>query len=366
MQIPYVDLKSQYLDHRDEILQAIDKTLMSGQYILGEDVNAFEDSFAKICGVKHAISVANGTESLVLAMRVLGIGLGDEVITAPNSWISSASSIVLAGAKPVFVDVREDQNLNPYLIEQAITKKTKAIMPVHLTGKMADMNPIMEIAQKNNLYVIEDAAQAVGASYHRKMAGSIGHINSFSLHPLKNLNGVGDGGVLTTQDDALASELRLIRNHGIQSREDIKMWGFNSRLDSIQAAVLNVRIKYLNQVTQARIRNAKIYQGKLSEVVHCPRDADGCKDAYHLFVIQTPFRDELRAHLQQFNIGTAIHYPTPIHLYRAASELNYSKGSFPVCEDQAEKILSLPIHQNLTEEQINFVADRIVDFMRKK
>lgn len=366
MQIPYVDLAAQYLDHRDEILNAIDQTLKSGQYILGEQVDAFEKSFAKICGVKHAISVANGTESLVMAMKVLGIGPDDEVITAPNSWISSASSIVLAGAKPVFVDVREDQNMDPRLLEKAITKKTKAIMPVHLTGKMAEMNAIMEIAQRHGLYVIEDAAQAVGASYHGKMAGAIGNIGSFSLHPLKNLNGAGDGGILTTNDDTLATELRLVRNHGIVSREDIAKWGFNSRLDSIQAAILNVRMKYLDQVTERRRRNASIYRRKLSHLTVCPVDADGCFDVYHLFVIQTDRRDDLKNYLTQEGIGTAIHYPNPIHLYRAASELNYKKDSFPVCENQAKRILSLPVHQNLSEEQVHFVADKICYFMEKK
>lgn len=366
MQVPYVDLSAQYHDHRDEILSAIDKTLSSGQYILSDEVRTFEESFAKLCDVKHAISVANGTDSLILAMRALGIGAGDEVITSPNSWISSASSIALVGAKPVFVDVDDDQNINPQLIEKALTEKTKAIMPVHLTGKIAPMAPIMELAKMNGLYVIEDAAQAVGASYHGKKAGSIGHVGSFSLHPLKNLNSAGDAGVLTTNDDSLAEELRLIRNHGIVSREDIKKWGFNSRLDSIQAAILNVRLKYLASVTEKRRKNAQIYQTRLSELVQCPHDAKGCYDVYHLFVIQTKFRNELKQHLNSEGIGTAIHYPVPIHLYRAASELNYKRNSFPVCESQSEKILSLPIHQNLSEEQVHFVADKIIDFMRNK
>ena len=366
MQVSYVDLAAQYLDHRKEILSAIDKTLTSGNYILGDEVLLFEKNFANLCQVKHAIAVANGTESLVLAMRALGIGPGDEVITAPNSWISSASSIVLAGATPIFIDVNKDQNLNPELLERALSKKTKAIMPVHLTGKMANMDPIMDFARKNSLFVIEDAAQAVGAKYHEKMSGSMGHVGSFSLHPLKNLNGAGDGGVLTTNDDSLAEELRLLRNHGIVSRENIVKWGFNSRLDSLQAAIINVRMQYLDAVTKLRRQNAQIYHSKLSGLVDCPMEDANCFDVYHLYVIQTSRRDQLKNYLKTKGIDTAIHYPVPIHQHRAAANLNYGENSFPVCEAQSKMILSLPIHQNLTQEQVNFVADTIADFMENK
>lgn len=363
MAIPYVDLVGQYNEHRDEILKAIDDVMKSGQYILGPEVDKFERQFEKICGVKHAIGVADGTESLMLAMKVLGIGPGDEVITAPNSWISSASSITHVGATPVFVDVRADQNMDPTLLESKITKKTKAIMPVHLTGKMADMNPIMEIAKKHNLFVIEDAAQAVGASYQGKKAGSIGQLGSFSLHPLKNLNGAGDGGMITTNDDQLAAEIRLIRNHGIVSREHILKYGYNSRLDSIQAAILNVRAKYLDQVNERRRQNAEIYRSKLKNIIECPEDAANCYDVYHLFVIQTDRRDELKKYLETKHIGTAVHYPVPIHLYECSNYLGYKKGSFPNCERQSERILSLPIHQGLTTEQVHFIADEIKHFM---
>lgn len=365
MKIPYVDLAGQYREHREEILESLDKIMASGNYILGPEVEQFETSFAQLCGVKHAISVANGTESLMMCLKVLGIGPGDEVITAPNSWISSASSITHVGATPVFVDVAEDQNIDPRLIEKSITPRTKAIMPVHLTGKMADMNPIMELAKKRNLYVIEDAAQAVGASYFGKKAGSIGHFSSFSLHPLKNLNGIGDGGMITTNDDALASEIRLIRNHGIVNREDIAKWGYNSRLDTLQAGILNVRLKYLDQVTAARRRNAQIYRDKLSSLVVTPHDHPNCFDVYHLFVIQTDKRDSLKNHLQDLGIGTAIHYPVPIHLYRAAKDLGYGPGSFPVCEAQSQKILSLPVHQGLSPDQVEMIADAIVKFFKK-
>lgn len=363
MKIPYVDLAGQYLEHRDEILNAVDAVMKSGQYILGPEVDIFEKNFSKLCGVKHAISVADGTESLMLCMKILGIGPGDEVITAPNSWISSASSITHVGATPRFVDVSEDQNLNPVLLEKAITSKTKAIMPVHLTGKMADMNPIMEIAKKHGLPVIEDAAQAVGASYFGKKAGSIGDFGSFSLHPLKNLNGMGDGGVVTTNSDIYAEELRLLRNHGIVSRENIIKWGYNSRLDSLQAAILNVRMKYLDQVTEKRRAHAERYRRKLKDIVLCPVDAPDCFDAYHLFVIQTDRRDELKSHLEKKGVATAIHYPVPIHLYKAAAELQYTQNSFPVCEAQSRRILSLPVHQGLSFEQVDYIADSIIEFL---
>lgn len=364
MEIPYVNLPSQYLEHREEILNAIDKVMTSGQYILGPDVEQFEKSFATLCGTKHAISVADGTESLMLSMKIFDIGPGDEVITAPNSWISSASSITHVGATPVFVDVRKDQNIDPDLIEKKITKNTKAIMPVHLTGKMADMNPIMELAKKYNLKVIEDAAQSVGAKYHGKGSGSIGDVGSFSLHPLKNLSGAGDGGIVTTNSDSFAAELKLIRNHGIVNREAIKKWGYNSRLDTIQAAILNVRIKHLPAVSEKRRQLAEVYRQKLQHLVHCPVDEKNCYDVYHLFVIQTPRRDELKKHLTAKGIGTAIHYPVPIHLYEAANYLNYKPGSFPECESQSGQILSLPIHQGLTVAEVNYIADEILQFLR--
>ncbi len=365
MQIPYIDLAFQYNQQREEILAAIDDVLKSGQYILGPQVELFEKRMSELCGVKHAIAVADGTESLMLIMKVMGLGPGDEVITAPNSWISSASSITHVGATPVFVDVSSDQNINPALIEKAITKKTKAIMPVHLTGKMADMKPILEVAKKYNLYVIEDAAQAVGAKYHGQPAGSVGHAASFSLHPLKNLNAAGDGGLITTDNDHFAEQIKLLRNHGIVDRENIKTWGYNSRLDSVQAAILNVRLKYLDQVTEKRRYNSELYRKLLTQKVRCPEDADGCFDVYHLFVIQVARRNELKAYLQTKGITTAIHYPVPIHLYKAAEELGYSRGSFPVCEAQSNEILSLPIHQGITDEHIEYISSHINTFMEQ-
>ena len=364
MDIPYVDIGGQYAEQREEILAAIDGVLKSGQYILGPELEKFESSFAKVCEVKHAIGVGNGTDSLIMLMKALGISEGDEVITAPNSWISSASSIALAGATPVFCDVRADQNMDPNLLESVITSRTKAIMPVHLTGKMADMDPIMSIAKKHNLYVLEDAAQAIDAAYHGKKAGSIGIAASFSLHPLKNLNGAGDGGMITTLDDALAASLKLLRNHGIVDRNDIAHWGFNSRLDSIQAAILNVKIKSLSQITSKRRSNAAHYRAALGKLVECPADAPGSFDVYHLFVIQCDRRDELQNYLKGKGISTGIHYPVPIHLYRCSKYLNYKQGSMPVTESQSKRILSLPVHQGMNDEQLDYVIRAITQFYR--
>ncbi|MDC0253341.1 DegT/DnrJ/EryC1/StrS family aminotransferase [Bacteriovoracales bacterium] len=362
MKVPYVDLKAQYLDHKKEILDSINSVMESGQYIMGPELKTFEDNFAKLSDTTHAIGVDNGTSALSLSMRVLGIGEGDEVITAPNSFFSSASSIIHTGAQPVFCDVKEDQNIDPQEIEKHITKKTKAIMPVHLTGKIADMNPILELAREKGIHVIEDAAQSAGALYHGKKSGSMGITGCFSLHPLKNLNGAGDGGIITTQDDSIAKKLRLIRNHGMIDRETIPSWGYNSRLDCLQASILNVKIKFLEEVNIKRRKNASLYRNLLKNIVQCPNDEDNCFDIYHLFVIQTDHRDQLQKFLKKFDIETSIHYPTPIHLFECCKRLGHKEGDFPKVEAQSKRILSLPIHQHLTQEQIEYTANKIIQF----
>lgn len=362
MKVSYVDIGGQYKSHREELLATVDRVLSSGQYILGDEVEKFERRFAEVCGAKFAVAVANGTDSLILAMKALGIKAGDEVITAPNSWISSASSVALIGAKPVFVDVLPDQMIDPVAVRKAVTARTKAILPVHLTGKIADMNPLMEIADKAGIPVIEDAAQAVGAKYFGKAAGTIGKVGSFSLHPLKNLNACGDAGILTTDDANLASELRLLRHHGLVDRNTVAKWGYNSRLDALQAALLNVRLDHLEEITRKRRANASYYRSQLVNVVTCPNDQEGCFDVYHTFVIQADRRDALKEFLASKGIDTAIHYPVPIHLQPAARELGYAKGSFPVTEKQSERILSLPVHQNLDEAALAYVVKNIQAF----
>jgi len=365
MKVPFVDLGAQYKDQRDQILSEVDRVCSSGMYILGPDVEKFEKNFAKLSQVKHAISVANGTDALMIALKALGVGPGDEVITAPNSWISSASCIALVGATPVFADVRKDQNIDPEEIKKKITPRTKAIIPVYLTGRCADMNPICEIAKEHGLFVIEDAAQAVSASYFGKMAGTIGDIACFSLHPLKNLNGIGDGGVITTNDDALAEQMTLMRNHGIKDRDNIVMWGHNSRLDALQAAILNVRLEILEEVIEKRRKNVAFYERELKDLVFCPPEEKGYFNVYQLYVIQCDRRDELQAYLQSSGIETKVHYPVPLHLNPFAEYLGYKKGDFPVTEEQSQRILSLPIHQHVTEEQAKYVVQKIRSFYQR-
>lgn len=368
IEVPYVDIGGQYTHQRAELLEIIDQLLSSGQYILGEEVEKFEKSFAALTGAQFAVAVANGTDSLILAFKALEIGPGDEVITAPNSWISSASAIALIGARPVFVDVTPDQTLDPKLLKQAITNRTKAILPVHLTGKCADMNPILELAQTKGIPVIEDAAQAVGAKYFGRSSGSMGLVGSFSLHPLKNLNACGDAGVLVTNDGDLASKFRLLRNHGLTDRNTVSQWGYNSRLDALQAAILNFRLLHLDEIILKRRKNANFYQSRLEDLapqIECPSESEHCWDVYHLFVIQADRRKGLKDFLASKGIQTAIHYPTPIHLQPAARELGYKKGDFPVVERQAERILSIPVHQNLSDEQLEHVVNGIREFYRE-
>lgn len=369
MLVPYVDLGKQYLQLKAEIDSAVLKSLQSGDYIGGRAVDQLEDSFSKLCQVKHSVAVANGTDALILAMKVLGIGKGDEVITAPNSWVSSASTIALVDATPVFVDVLEDQNLDVEKLEGAITKKTKAIIPVHLTGKSAKMDKVLAIAKKHKLYVIEDSAQAVGSKFNDKPCGSMGDINCFSLHPLKNLNACGDAGIITTNNDEFYEKLRLIGKHGMPNRNTVNFWGYNSRLDSIQAAILNVRIKHLEKTLNKRRDNALRYFENLNnkslvKFLSLPFEDKNCVDTFHLFVIQCDRRDELKAYLESKNIGTAIHYPTPIHLQPAAKYLGYKKGDFPVVEKQSSRILSLPVSDVIGFKEVDYVSNCITEFFQ--
>jgi len=362
--VSYIDFPKQYAIQREEILKTFDQTMAEGKYILGEAVQQFENKFAKLCNTKYAISVANGTDALILSLKVLGIGPGDQVITVSNSWISSASSIALVGATPVFVDVRQDQNMDPYKLEHVVNPNTKAIIPVHLTGKCADMDPILKFAQNHNLSVIEDAAQAAGAKYKGKMAGSMGQLGCFSLHPLKNLNCAGDGGIIVTNDTQLAHQLKLLRNHGLESRDKVVFWGLNSRLDTIQAAILNCRLGRLSQVIEKRREFAEIYRNKLKHFTYCPEDMPGCYDVYHLFVIQTPQRDGLKEYLKTNEIQTSVHYPVPIHLQPCAEYLGYKTGDFPNVESQSHQVLSMPMHNGLTQEEVEWVAEASANFFQ--
>ena len=360
--VPYFNLALQHQAIKAQLLAAVEKVLEHGQFILGPEIESFEERFAAYCNTRYAVGVDNGTHAMLLVLRALGIGPGDEVITAPNSFLASASCIVLAGARPVFVDVRDDYNLDPSLTEDAITPKTKAIIPVHLTGRPADMTPILEIAGCHDLFVIEDCAQAVGARYHGQRVGSFGIAGCFSLHPLKTLNAAGDGGIITTNDPQLCETLRKARNHGLRNRDECAFWSYNCRLDTLQAAMLLIKMDYLDQWTEARRANALFYQEHLRDVVQVPEDKSHEYAVYHTFIVQAERRDELQAYLRAQGVDSKVHYPIPIHLQDAARNLGYGPGSFPMTEHQARHILSLPVYPKLAHEQLQWVVSNIRGF----
>lgn len=364
MEIPYVDLVGQHISIKCELIEAISSVLDHGQFVLGGELEAFEHQFAELCGARFAVGVNSGTDALVLALKVIGIGQGDEVITVPNSFISSVACIGLVGAVPVFVDVREDYNLDPNQLEKAVTKRTKAILPVHLTGRPADMDSIIRVADANGLAVVEDCSQAVMAEYHSRRVGTFGECNCFSLHPLKTLNACGDAGVITTDSEEHYEKLLIYRNMGLKTRDNCVVWSSNSRLDSMQAAILLVKLNYLRAWTEKRRQNASFYRNALTEVseIRVPDELSYEKAVYHTFVIQTDHRNELKTFLEKNGVGTSIHYPVPIHLQRASAGLGYGPGSFPVAEQQAKRILSLPVYHNLTHKHLERVVDLIKQF----
>jgi dTDP-4-amino-4,6-dideoxygalactose transaminase len=364
--VPYVNLGAQYAEERETLLPLIDQVLREGQYIGGEAIERLEADLAAFLGVKHVVALNSGTDALILALAALGIGPGDEVITPPNSFVASTAAIVHLRAKPVFADVLPDQNIDPRQIEAAITPRTKVIMPVHLTGRMARMDDIMAIAAQYQLAVIEDGAQAIGSKYRGRPSGSYGQAGCFSTHPLKNFNACGDGGFVSTNDDAMASKVRSARNHGLVDRNTVAQFGFVSRMDTLQAAILRYRLKRLPEITERRRRNAAFYDRLLDkETVFSPPETAAEYNTYHTYVIQADRRDELQRYLADRGVGTAIHYPVPIHLQPAARELGCRKGQFPVAERQAERILTLPVNQSLAEEDMRYVADCVNGFYKK-
>ena len=360
-QIPYIDLKSQHASLKSELLSSIGEVIDDGNFILGEQVTEFERQFAQLCGVTYAVGVNSGTDALILALKAIGVRSGDEVITVPNSFVASTTCIRVLGARPVFVDVGDDYNIDPNKIADAITATTKAIIPVHLTGRPCNMEPILAIAKEKGIAVVEDAAQAVLAEYQGKRVGSLGTVGCFSLHPLKNLGACGDGGVLVTDDAELYEKLKVMRNIGLRTRDDCVLWSHNSRLDTLQAAILLVKLRYLHEWAEQRRENARYYQTQLAGIpqIQVPPEREWEKCVYHTFVIQAERRDQLRQFLSDRSIGTAIHYPVPIHLSTAGKELGYTAGSFPIAEMQSRRILSLPIYQELTVEQLEQVCHNI-------
>jgi UDP-2-acetamido-2-deoxy-ribo-hexuluronate aminotransferase len=358
--IPMVDLKRQFNDIKQELFDVLTEVLESSQYILGPKVQELEKSIAAYHGVSEAVGVASGTDALHLALDAIGIGEGDEVITTPFTFFATAEAILYTGATPVFVDIEPDtMNIDPGRIEKSITRRTKAILPVHIFGHPADMERIQALAKEYSLSVIEDCAQSFGAGIRGQKTGSFGDAGCFSFYPSKNLGAFGDGGMVVLGDDAIAADIRKLRNHGSVGAYRHESVGFNSRLDEIQAAVLLVKLRRIDAYNQQRRQVASLYNTLLSGAVALPVERPGCTHVYHQYTIRTPKRNELQSHLRENNVSSVVYYPIPLHLQEAVSFLGYKKGDFPVAEETAEKVLSLPIFPGLDEVTVRKIADII-------
>lgn len=367
MKINLLDLQAQYKTIKEEIDNAIHQVLDSSVYILGPNVKKLENSIAEYTGVKHGIGVANGTDALLLALEAIGIQPGDEVITTPFTFFASAETTSVLGATPVFADILPDSLcINPEEIEKCITERTKAIISVHIFGQMCDMDKIMDIARKYNLFVIEDCAQAIGAEYKGRRAGSIGDIGTYSFFPTKNLGGYGDGGMVVTNNDELAERVKLLRAHGAKEKYTYVAIGHNSRLDELQAAILNVKFKYINQWNEARNIKAKIYNDLISgSKLVTPTELSGNKHIYHMYVVQSYRRDEIIAFLKENGIFTGVYYPLPVHLQQVYEYLGYREGDLPVAEDACKKTFALPLYPEIELEKQEYVVDKIKEFFNR-
>ncbi|MCX6122159.1 MAG: DegT/DnrJ/EryC1/StrS family aminotransferase [Ignavibacteriales bacterium] len=365
MKVPYTAFDIMNAPIRQQLIAAFENVIDSGRYIQGPECAAFEQEFALFCDTPFASGTSNGTDSLYLILRAIGVGPGDEVITAPNSFIASASTIALVGAKPVFVDVTEDLNIDPDKIEEAITQRTKAIVPVHLTGRPAKLVKINQIAKKHNLFVLEDAAQSVGAKLKDKRVGSWGDAASFSLHPLKNLHAFGDAGIITTKDTGLIERFNISKNHGLRNRDQCDFWSFNCRLDELQAALLRIQLRELERWTKERRELAFRYNRLLGTFVKVPLEAPNEFHVYQTYVVLAEHRNELQKFLRENGVEALVHYPTPIHMQPAAAGLNYRPEDFPVTLQLSKRIISLPLYPGLTHEQQDFVVDLIGTFYKK-
>lgn len=361
MTIPMVDLKTQYKALRHEIEEAIRGILESGHFILGQNVEALERDIAHYHGVKYAVGLASCTDALHLSLRALGIRKGDEVITTPFTFIATSEAVAYVGAIPVFVDIEKDTfNIDPSQIEKKVTHRTKAIIPVHLFGQPADMDEILRIAKKYNLKIIEDCAQAFGAEYKRVRVGSIGDIGCFSFYPSKNLGAYGDGGMIITNDQEIYEKVMLLRNHSTVAPYQHNSIGYNSRLDEIQAAILRIKLRYIDSYNQKRREIAKLYTSILNGTVWCPAELPDRIHVYHQYTIQSPKRSEIQDVLKANNISSVIYYPVPLHLQDAFKYLGYKEGDFPQTEFLSEEVLSLPIFPELELKQAKSIAEIIL------
>lgn len=367
--IRFVDLPRQIASIRGELDAAIDRVISRANFILGEQVEIFEKDFAHLCETKHCVGVDNGGTALELALRALGVGEGDAVILPANTFIASVTAVSITGAKPVLVDVDEKTyNIDPALVKAAVTANTKVIMPVHLYGQIADMDSLLKIAIERNIFILEDACQAHGARYKGKRAGSLGDGAAFSFYPGKNLGAFGDAGAVVTNDGELAEKVRLLRNYGSKEKYYHELVGWNKRIDTLQAAILEVKLAHLKEWNQKRLSHAKMYNELLTviEQVTPPYVPDWAKPVFHLYVIRVPRRDELREFLSEKEIETGIHYPLPIHLQKAYLHLGYKKGDFPITEKLAGEILSLPMFPELEAREIETVVSAINQFFALK
>ena len=366
--LQFLDLKQQFEQIRDEVMEAVTSVMESQRFVLGPEVEQLEKEISDYLGCRFAVACASGTDALVLALMAAGVGTGDEVITTPFTFVATASAIVRAGATPVFVDIDPaTYNIDPESVSRAVTSRTRAIIPVHLFGLAAEMEPLMDLAQRQGLSVIEDAAQAIGATYHGQNAGTIGAMGCFSFFPSKNLGGAGDGGIIATNDAKHADRLRLLRVHGSRQKYQYEILGTNSRLDALQAAILRVKLRHLEEWTEQRRYNAaryrELFAGSMAEMpVVLPYESKGTRHVYNQFTVRCSDRDALREHLQRQGIPTEIYYPYPLHLQPAFAYLGYKHGSLPYAETAAREVLSLPIYPELTAVQRSMVVSQVTEF----
>lgn len=368
MKIPLLDLKAEYAAMRDEILPALDRVCQNSTFVEGPEVAGFEREFGDFCGTTYCIALSSGTAALHLGLLAMGVQAGDEVITTPNTFLATVEAITYCGARPVLVDIDPaTANIDPRLIEGAITPRTRAIIPVHLYGRPADMNPILEISARYNIRVLEDAAQAHAARYHQKRVGSLGHAAAFSFYPSKNLGAYGEGGALTTNDEAVAKFARAARSHGQTARYDHEFVGYNYRMQGFQGAVLRLKLRRLHAWTEARREIARTYRRLLESAnLGMPVDAPQDECVYHQFVIYVKNRPAVIAQLAERGIETSVHYPKPVHLQAAYSSLGYPEGTFPKAERACERVLSIPLFPGMTAEQIDYVAAGVLETVGRK
>ena len=366
MNVPFIDLSRQHKPMKKELMGAFERVLDSNSFVLGDEVKKFEAEVAEYVGTKHAIGVSNCTNALLLSLRALGVSQGDEVITTPFTFIATAEVIAIIGAKPVFCDIEpKTYNIDASKIESSVSTHTKAIMPVHLYGQSADMDHIMEVAKDHQFAVIEDMAQAIGAKYKGKMVGTLGDTACISYYVTKNLSALGDAGMILTDDSELGDKIRAYRVHGASKKYHHDFLGYNDRLDALQAAFLRIKLRRLDAWNERRREIAAMYDGGLKDLVDIPYVDEECETVYHQYTIRTPRRDQLKQFLNEGGIGTAVHYPTPMHLQPAFKYLGYKEGDFPEAEKAANEVLSLPIQQDLSDEEVNYVIDTIKQFFKK-